>query len=434
MKAKMISVIAAGVAVSVAAAAEREAAPQQVEGVPNVPNLPNVQPRQLQGVQRQQQLRVGGGVEGVPEALPEFDRDENGELEKGKPLIQIALLLDTSSSMDGLINQARERLWGIVNEFIEAERDGEDPIFQVALYEYGKSSLKAEDAWVRKIVPLTVDLDKVSEELFALNTAGGEEYCGWVIGRSLRELGWSEKEGDLRVIFIAGNEPFTQGPVDAAGQCAEAKRADIVVNTVHCGRHENGIAGGWKAGADEGGGAYVSIDQDEVLAHVEAPQDAELAELNGALNGTYVAFGRAGEEAKERQLAQDKNALQAGVGVLSMRASSKSGKYYSNAHWDLVDWSKEEGNDLGSVKAEELPEALRGMDVEGRKKYVAEMAGKRTELQGRIKELSAERARFVAEVRKKQAEEAGGKGLDDAIIESLKEEAVKRGFSLKGKG
>lgn len=32
------------------------------------------------------------------------------------PVIQLALLLDTSNSMDGLIDQARSRLWQIVNE------------------------------------------------------------------------------------------------------------------------------------------------------------------------------------------------------------------------------------------------------------------------------------------------------------------------------
>ena len=32
--------------------------------------------------------------------------------------IQIALLLDTSNSMDGLIDQAKSQLWSVVNEFI----------------------------------------------------------------------------------------------------------------------------------------------------------------------------------------------------------------------------------------------------------------------------------------------------------------------------
>ncbi|MEK7483916.1 MAG: hypothetical protein AABZ60_06265, partial [Planctomycetota bacterium] len=38
-----------------------------------------------------------------------------------KPLIQMVILLDTSGSMDGLIEQAKTQLWKIVNEFIAAK-------------------------------------------------------------------------------------------------------------------------------------------------------------------------------------------------------------------------------------------------------------------------------------------------------------------------
>lgn len=131
-----------------------------------------------------------------------------------KPLVQIAVLLDTSSSMSGLIDQARAELWAIVNEFIFAKRGGVEPEVQVALYEYGKSTLAVTDGYIRQIVPFTTDLDKVSEELFALQTNGGDEYCGWVIKEATARLKWSDSPDDLKVIFIAGNEPFTQGPVD----------------------------------------------------------------------------------------------------------------------------------------------------------------------------------------------------------------------------
>jgi hypothetical protein len=98
-----------------------------------------------------------------------------------RPVVQLAILLDTSGSMSGLIDQARTELWSIVNEFIVAERGGRPPEIQVALFEYGNSGLPAESGWIRRIVGFTTDLDKVSEELFALKTNGGEEYCGWVI-------------------------------------------------------------------------------------------------------------------------------------------------------------------------------------------------------------------------------------------------------------
>src|SRR5262245_61574481 len=76
-----------------------------------------------------------------------------------KPTIQVAILLDTSSSMDGLIDQARKQLWRVVNELAIAKKDGRSPDLQVALYEYGNDGLSAEKGFIRRILPLTTDLD-----------------------------------------------------------------------------------------------------------------------------------------------------------------------------------------------------------------------------------------------------------------------------------
>ncbi|NNC69893.1 MAG: hypothetical protein HKN90_03620, partial [Flavobacteriaceae bacterium] len=54
-----------------------------------------------------------------------------------KNTIKVALLLDTSNSMDGLINQAKTQLWEIVNELSYAKCEHEDPNLEIALYEYG---------------------------------------------------------------------------------------------------------------------------------------------------------------------------------------------------------------------------------------------------------------------------------------------------------
>src|SRR5262245_42288961 len=128
----------------------------------------------------------------------------------GPPVVQLALLLDTSNSMDGLIDQARAQLWEVVNQFVHARRPGQAATLQVALYEYGNTRLSPQTGWVRRVLPFTTDLDRVSEALFALETSGGDEFCGTVIQAALDQLQWGAGKGDLRTIFIAGNEPFTQ--------------------------------------------------------------------------------------------------------------------------------------------------------------------------------------------------------------------------------
>jgi len=102
--------------------------------------------------------------------------------------IMIALLLDTSNSMDGLIDQAKSQLWRIVNELTSAKcKDGARPSVKIALYEYGNDNLSIRNGYVRLVNPLTSDLDLISEKLFSLTTNGGSEYCGYVIRQSLRE-------------------------------------------------------------------------------------------------------------------------------------------------------------------------------------------------------------------------------------------------------
>src|SRR5687767_10691227 len=240
------------------------------------------------------------------------------------PVVQVALLLDTSNSMDGLIEQAKSQLWKIVNEFITAKHGGLRPELQVALFEYGKSSLSASEGYIRQIQGFTTDLDKISEELFALRTNGGEEYCGWVIKAAVESLKWRNGPNDFKAIFIAGNEPFTQGPINYSQSCRDAIEKEIVVNTIHCGNHNTGVSTKWQHGALLAEGKYMVIDQDRAVVHVDAPQDKEIARLGEELNKTYVAFGVNGIESQMRQQVQDRNAASlASAGSSVQRALTK---------------------------------------------------------------------------------------------------------------
>lgn len=299
----------------------------------------------------------------------------------------------------------------------------------VALYEYGKSSLAQKDGYIRQIVPFTTDLDKVSEELFALKTNGGDEYCGWVIREATQDLKWSNSPDDLKVIFIAGNEPFTQGSVDYREACRVAISKAIVVNTIHCGRESVGLSGHWKDGAALADGRFLNIDHNRSIVHVEAPQDREIAELSTRLNGTYIAFGRAGQMAEERQSVQDKNAASASTEALLQRAVTKASRNYRNESWDLVDALKNSTIKLEEVKDEDLPEALRDMSVEERKAHVEAKAKERTEIQQQIQQLNGQRQAYVAA----EAKRLQGKTdtLGSAITKAVHEQAEKRNFTFE---
>ena len=346
-----------------------------------------------------------------------------------EPLVQMAILLDTSGSMSGLIDQARTELWSIVNEFILAERGGRRPEIQVALYEYGNNGLPAEAGWIRHIVPLTTDLDKVSEELFALKTNGGQEYCGWVIRDATAKLAWSDSADDLKVIFIAGNEPFTQGPADYQQMCRAAIAKGIIVNTIHCGGEQEGIDGKWKDGAVLADGRYLTIDHNRQIVHIPSPQDRQIAELNAVLNQTYVPFGAVGLAAQQRQIAQDNNAANASPQAGLQRALTKSSLYYSNSTWDLVDAIRANQVDLSTMEQEELPENMRQMNIEQRAAYVTAKANERAKIQAKIQQLNAQRNQFIVqEIRDRQQR---GETLGSAIKQTVREQAAKKNYTFK---
>ena len=347
-----------------------------------------------------------------------------------KPLIQLAILLDTSSSMDGLIDQARSQLWTVVNELARTKRHGQTPNLHVALYQYGNDTLNPAENWIQLILPFTDDLDKVSEKLFALKTNGGQEYCGATIQSALKQLTWSTSPDAYRVIFIAGNEPFTQGPVDFHIPCAEAKGKDIVINTIHCGSEQVGVATGWRDGAALAGGAFMCIDTNTAIVAIPAPQDQELATLSGTINDTYIPYGDAGQEGARRQAAQDVNASSSpaasAAGAVYNRAQAKGSALYQNASWDLVDAVKEKKVKLEDVKDKDLPEKLQKMTADERKQYVEEQTKKRGEIQQKIQDLSKQREDFLA---KKRADQASTQPtLDAAMLTAVREQATKKEF------
>jgi hypothetical protein len=344
--------------------------------------------------------------------------------------IQIALLLDTSNSMDGLIDQARTQLWKVVNTFVDARRDGAAPFVEVALYEYGNNSLHVANHYIRQVEPLTRDLDELSRELFTLKTNGGEEYSGAVIQRALADLAWDSDEKTYKAIFIAGNEPFTQGPVDPRQACKDALGKRIVVNTIHCGTRDAGIAGSWHDGAALAEGKFMIIDQDKAVAHIDAPQDKAISDLSQQLNKTYLGYGKTWAESAEKQTRADQDAhANAKAGADVSRAVTKASANYSNTSWDLVDALREKKIDPAKIPADELPAELRDVKPEERAAVIDKAARSRAAIQSQILELNKQREAHVAAELKKQAN-AGAQTLDEALVETTRSQASALGYTF----
>jgi len=336
------------------------------------------------------------------------------------PLIEIAILLDNSGSMSGLIDQARARLWSIVSSLARTAKGGKSPDLRVALYQYGNPGMAI-------LVPLTDDLDAVSKALFAITIQGGDEHCGAIIQRAVNELAW--QPGDhYRAIFIAGNEPFTQGSVAPSLACQAAAAKGIVVNTIHCGSASEGQSGGWIDGARLADGESLNIDQNHQEVAITAPQDARIAAVNTALNGTYLAYGADGAVAAANQVEQDANAAKSGAASFNERALAKSAMQYCNSRWDLVDALRDKKVDLAAVPADTLPVEMRAMDAAQRRAHVEAKSAERGTLQQELATLATARQEFVVS-ELKQRGVTGGDGFGEAVRQALGRQLTAKGFT-----
>lgn len=352
---------------------------------------------------------------------------QNTPIEKAttsKHYIKVALLLDTSNSMDGLIDQAKAQLWEIVNELSYAKCRGQRPNLQIALYEYGNDRLSEKDGFVRKILGFTDDLDDVSKQLFSLTTNGGSEYCGTVIQASLDKLDWGSDADDLKMIFIAGNEPFTQGKIDYRDAAMAAKEKDVVVNTIFCGAHEHGINTNWKDGATLAYGDYMSINHNQETVHIASPFDDLILQLNIRLNSTYIPYGNRGRNKMAIQAEQDENAAGYSKANAVSRTVSKGSHLYKNSSWDLVDAEEEADFSYDKVEKKDLPSELRGKSKSELKAYVKSQRDARNKIQAEIAQLNKKRRDYIASQKKE-----GANGLENAMIKALKKQAAEKEYT-----
>lgn len=354
--------------------------------------------------------------------------DETESNKRSNTKIQVAILLDTSNSMDGLIEQAKSRLWNIVNTLTTLKYRGQTPTIEIALYEYGNDNITADD-YVRQITPLTNDLDLISEKLFGLTTNGGLELCAAVIAKATKNLQWGNNEDDIKLIYIAGNEEFNQGSFSYKTAINNALEKGIYINTIYCGNPEAGIRELWADAAKRGKGKYFNINHNAKVRYIATPYDDRINSCNIKLNDTYIPYGSSGARYKANQSRQDLNAKSMSSANSVERSVSKTKAIYKNDSWDMVDKVKEDKDALKKIKKEDLPTELQTKSTEEIQTIIAEKQKERDSLQKEIAELAKKRQAYIDEEMKK--EPADEKDFGAAINNSIIELAKTKGYTVE---
>lgn len=258
-----------------------------------------------------------------------------GQSIKSKPdKIQIAFLLDVSGSMDQLIQKAKAQFWNLSSFLNTGTKKGKKPIVEFAIITYG---LDFETDLAKVVVDFNTDADSVGICLYEIQIGGSSEHCWAAIQMALRNLSWSQKKGDLKLIVIAGNESFNQGQVESKHVIPQAKQMDVVINTIYCSTYEDKFNQDWVEAARITNGNYFTLSLIDSVDIKENFLDNKLNGFNEKLNASYIPFGSAGPESYNRMLVQDKTSKLAGVVYFRERVNYKVSDSFFNPNWDLVD-------------------------------------------------------------------------------------------------
>ena len=350
---------------------------------------------------------------------------------KNSSKIQVAILLDVSNSMDGLIEQAKAQLWTMVNVMGKAKCNGATPQIEIALYEYGRDNNDLRKGYVKQIMPFTSDLDGLSQKLFQLSTNGGQEYCGYVIHTSLNELNWDTTSSNYKVIFISGNEDFLQGNISYTLACTEAKNKGVIVNTIYCGDRLQGIKEHWNLLGECGNGSFTNINSDARPEDIPTPYDSTLITLNNKLNGTYLSYGYMGRSKKELQGAMDaaNSNINSYAGV-NRAVSKSSSKTYNNSSWDLVDAKAEDSKILEKVDLKTLPDSLQKKSKAELEVIVNQKSKERAGIQKEMQDVNKKREAYIAAEKIKKAKTGNhSQTLESEVEKIIREQATR--FNMK---
>jgi len=337
-----------------------------------------------------------------------------------KPQVEVVFCLDTTGSMGGLIEGAKQKIWAICNQIASGKPTPDLKVGLVAFRDRG-------DAYITQVFDLSADLDAIHGHLMKFKAQGGgdiPESVNQALDDSVNKIKWSTDKETLRIIFLVGDAPpHMDYPDDVKYPvtCEKACRKGIIINTIQCGLDAE-CTKFWKDICKLAEGSYVQIAQDGGVAKtVETPFDKRLAEINGELTRGTLVFGKRDE--KERDLKKNKDSLELAPAAQAARAAFQSKNEQASAY-DLLDNVKQGKVKLEEIKKEELPDELQKLTLPEQKDHLAKLDGKRNELRKEAIDLDKKRNEFITA---KQKEDAGkGKsGFDGQVLEILRKQAAK---------
>lgn len=355
-------------------------------------------------------------------------------LAAGKARIDLVFVLDTTGSMSGLIEAAKEKIWSIATTMAQAQPAPEIRVGLVAYRDRG-------DDYVTRTFDLTTDIDSMYAHLMDFAAAGGgdgPEAVNEALHDAVTKLSWSADQQAYKVIFLVGDAPphmDYQDDVKYPTTLTLAKQHGIIVNTIQCGE-DTSTTPPWQQIAQLGAGDFLRVAQGGSAVAITTPYDATLASLAAKLDQTRLYYGDAAKKAEKQQKLDATRKLEADASLASRarRATfnaTESGSANLLGDSELVDDVKNGRVDLAELRKEVLPEPLQAMAPAARAAYVEQHAATRDALRREIVEAAKKRAQYL----KDEVAASGGakSSLDQQLFSAFRIQAEKKGLRFDEK-
>jgi Mg-chelatase subunit ChlD len=345
---------------------------------------------------------------------------------QSKPRIEVCFVLDTTGSMGGLIEGAKQKIWSIANEMISAQPTPELKLGLIGYRDRG-------DEYVVKSFSLTDDIDAIYGHLREFQAGGGgdaPESVNEALAEAIHKMPWSSDSKVLKIIFLVGDAPphmdYPNGP-KYPDLCREAAEKDLIINTIQCGEMSE-TKPIWQEIAKLSEGSYVGISQSGNVAVISTPMDTELSRLNERIGATLIPYG----DSKLQAEVHAKYAMAASAPVSAMADrltyNSKTGKAVQG-RGELVDALNDNKLKLEEIDQKQLPTELQKLDRGELQKRIAIARDERADLQKQIVEVSKKREAYIQSENKRLADEGRGDAFDQKVTETLHAQAAKKGIS-----
>ena len=347
------------------------------------------------------------------------------------PKVDVVFVLDTTGSMSGLIQTAKDKIWSIATTMASAQQAPEIRIGLVAYRDRG-------DAYVTQVVDLSDDLDSVYATLMDFQADGGgdtPESVNHALYDAVHKMSWRQDEQAYQVIFLVGDAPphMDYDEIRYPEIIASAREKGIIVNTIQCGDMPMTVEP-WTRIAALSQGSFFQVEQPGGAVAFTTPYDEAIADLSAKLDDTRLYYGTEEQKAKMHEKIAATDKLHEGASLASRARrgafnASASGRANLLGENELIAAVTSGTLELDGLEKDTLPEPLKPLSPAEQQAFVTQMAEERADLERQIRDLSKDRDSYL----EKKVEEAGGlrSSLDQKLYEAVSEQAAGAGLEYR---